>query len=160
MAEPFTISGEKMESFTGLTDRRHRQIAKAGYFPSPKDGMYDGNLAIRGMFKYYAETRGEEKQNLSQEKYLKLKADRQLAELKLSQGRAEVVGADDVADALRRLGAKWDQVLTQKLETEIPVRMLGKDIVACRAEAREVHDEIREICNAGLLVAEKEVAAT
>ena len=159
MPDSFIITGEKLESFTGLTDRRHRQIAKAGYFPPPKDGMYDGNLAIRGVFKYYSETRGDDTRNLAEEKYMKLRADRQLAELKLSEGQKSVIPIAAVTDYLSRLSAKWDQLLTQKLETEIPARLVGKDIVAARAEARVVHDEIREICNAGIVDAEKEIQA-
>ena len=66
---------------------------------------------------------------------------------------------DDVQAYLTRLSARWDQLLTLKLETEIPARIIGKDIVAARAEARAVHDEIREVCNAGIVGAEREIAA-
>lgn len=50
-----TISAERLCSLTGLTDRRHRQLAKQGYFPPPTNGNYPLNQTITGLFKYFRE---------------------------------------------------------------------------------------------------------
>jgi len=50
-----SITAEKLCALTGLTDRRHRQLAKAGYFPPPLRGEYQLGPAIKGLFRYYNE---------------------------------------------------------------------------------------------------------
>lgn len=147
---PGTLTGEQVEALTGLTDRRVRQLAKAGYFSPPVRGLYKQTETIRGLFKYYREDRHAEAKTMHDEKLLKIKAERELKELELARAKRESVSSAIVDEAFKTLGAKWDLLLTQKLETEIPARLLGKDIVASRSEARLVHDEIRGICNSGL----------
>ena len=88
----------------------------------------------------------------------KLKEEIRLLKLKAAREEGKTIALADVLGYMSRLSAKWDQLLTLKLETEIPARLLGKDIVAARAEARAVHDEIREVCNAGIVDVEKELA--
>lgn len=97
--------------------------------------------------KSYAELREE-----------KIKEEIDLLRLKKLREEGRTLSLEDVQAYLSRLSARWDQLLTLKLETEIPARIIGKDIVAARAEARAVHDEIREICNAGIVEAEKDIA--
>lgn len=50
-----TIHADKLCALTGLTDKRHRQLAKAGYFPPPKAELYNLSQTIRGLFKFYSE---------------------------------------------------------------------------------------------------------
>lgn len=52
-----TITADKLCALTGLTDRRHRQLAKAGYFPPPKNAEYDLALTVKGLFDYYRQTK-------------------------------------------------------------------------------------------------------
>lgn len=92
--------------------------------------------------------RSENKTRLQEEN---LRLDAELKRVKLREAEGAVVGVAEMGDFVARFSAKLDQLLTQKIETELPVRMQGKEIVAMRAEARAIHDEIREIYNAGLL---------
>ena len=55
MSDIPTISAEKLCALTGLTDRRHRQLAKEGYFPSPIKSEYQLSPTIKGMFQYFKE---------------------------------------------------------------------------------------------------------
>lgn len=61
-----TMSSEEFCSLTGLTDRRHRQLAKDGWFPDPDGGRWRTAQCIRGMFKYYRSLadRNEKKTNV------------------------------------------------------------------------------------------------
>ncbi|MBL9138658.1 MAG: hypothetical protein JNK85_22505 [Verrucomicrobiales bacterium] len=61
-----TMSSEEFSSLTGLTDKRHRQLAKEGWFPPPEDGRWKTAPCIRGMFKYYrgSAERNERKTNI------------------------------------------------------------------------------------------------
>lgn len=57
MSEPVQkITADKLCAITGLTDRRHRQLASSGYFPPPVRGEYQLGPTLRGMFKFYRET--------------------------------------------------------------------------------------------------------
>ncbi|MCC6414608.1 MAG: hypothetical protein IT582_01690 [Opitutaceae bacterium] len=79
----------------------------------------------------------------------KMAVETRLLKLKERQQEGRTADIEAVRDYLTKLGAKFDLLLTQKVETELPARVVGKDIVAARAECRAVHDEIREIVNAG-----------
>jgi len=58
MSEP-TIHADKLCALTGLTDRRHRQLSKAGYFPPPVLSEYQLAPTIKGMFQYYREQKAK-----------------------------------------------------------------------------------------------------
>jgi hypothetical protein len=156
---PSTLSGEQLETLTGLTDRRIRQIAKMGYFMPPVRGLYDNTETIRGLFKYYREGRESSSAALNEAKLQKLKADAEMAEVKLAEAKREVIAFTDAQGAFDRLLGRWHQLITQKLETETPPRVVGKDITAIRAEVKAIHDEIAEIVNFKFQDAKKEISA-
>jgi ribosomal protein L29 len=94
--------------------------------------------------------RGASSKSINELRAEKLAVETRLLHLKEQQAKGELVEVGEVREYLGRVAAKFDQLLTQKIDTEIPARLLGKDIVAARAEASLVHDEIREVVNAGL----------
>lgn len=145
-----TISGEKLSELTGLTDRRHRQLADEGWIPKPDRGEYRFGATIRGILKFYREANDRAKGDLASEKLAKLRTERMIAELKLEQQRGELIDIDEMGEWVSRTAARWEQLLKLKLEIELPPKLVGKDIVAIRRELKRLHDEIREICNAGL----------
>lgn len=87
----------------------------------------------------------------------KIKEEIELLRLKKRKEEGKSIAMEDVLSYLGRLAAKWDQLLTQKIDVEVPARLQGKDIVAARAEALAIHDEIREVCNAGIVAAGKDL---
>ena len=103
-------------------------------------------LAMQVTRKSYADLREE-----------KIKEEIELLRLKKRKEEGKAISMEDALSYLGRLAAKWDQLLTQKLDVETPARLQGKDIVAARAEALAIHDEIREVCNAGIVAAGKEL---
>ena len=103
--------------------------------------------------------RGAKHASYSELREEKLREEIALLRLKKRKEEGKAIASEDVFAYLGRLAAKWDQLLTQKLDVEIPVRLQGKDIVAARAEAQLVHDEIREICNAGITSAGTDLAS-
>jgi len=151
MAEsPSTISAVALVALTGLTDRRHRQLADAGFFPPPVKAQYLLTPTIQGMFRYYREMNARSGGELHAVKLEKLKAETEMAQIRLSETKGEVVALPDQIDFIKKFAARLNQLLTQKIETEVPVRLLGKDIVSARAEARMIHDEVWEVCNTSL----------
>lgn len=153
-----TLTGEQLEAITGLTDRRIRQIAKLGYFPPPVRGRYERMQTIRGLFKYYREDRHNSSAAMNEAKLQKLKADAEMAEVKLAEAKREVIAFSDAQGAFDRLLGRWHQLISQKLETETPPRVVGKDITAIRAEVKAIHDEIAEIVNSKFEDAQKEIS--
>jgi hypothetical protein len=148
--QPATITGEQLEALTGLTDRRIRQLAKLGYFPPPVRGVYQQVATVRGLFKYYREDRNNATSSFQEARTRKMTAEAELAQIKVAEAKHELISVPEAVDFMAHFAAKLNQLLTQKIETETPARLLGKDIVASRAEARQIHDEIWEVCNAGL----------
>jgi hypothetical protein len=91
MAEQ-TLSAEKLCALTGLSDRRHRQLAKAGYFPPPKQSEYQLAPTIKGMFQYYREL-GQRKTQTDEQ----IKGER-LRKLKIANDASlrDLIPADEV----------------------------------------------------------------
>lgn len=78
----------------------------------------------------------EVKRQVELEKLRKLRRENEVQE-----GR--MIPVDEVVALIALASAKWDLVLTQKLETEGPARVVGKDIAEARIELRTMHDELR-----------------
>lgn len=65
MADTQTITSDQLCALTGLTDRRHRQLAKEGYFPPPKMSKYSFVPTLKGMFRYYREMNNDDAKKLT-----------------------------------------------------------------------------------------------
>lgn len=144
------ISGDKLSLLTGLTDRRHRQLAKEGYFPPPENGQYQWALTIRGLFKYYREHKERTHGELAEEKLAKMRTDRKLSELRLAQQQGYVIDREVVLEMLAVLSQKLDLLLRLKLEVELGPRISGKSAAEANVEGGMILDEIREVINANL----------
>lgn len=96
MSETETISCAELASLTGLTDRRHRQIADLGYMAPPVDGRWPRDETISGLFKYYREHKRKDSSNLESEKIRKTKAEADLAEAKVRAIERKHVPVDAV----------------------------------------------------------------
>lgn len=111
MAETQTITGERLCTLTGLSDRRHRQLAEQGYFPPPLKGQYQLTPTIQGMFRYYRELQARGNDEFAMERLRKTRAEANLAELRLSKERKQSLDAATVVKA-------WENIiltLRQKL---------------------------------------------
>ena len=80
----------------------------------------------------------EVKRLVELEKLRKLKRDNEINE-------KQTISMAEATAALRVATAKWDSVMTSKLDQEAPARLVGKDIAELRAEIALIHDELREI---------------
>lgn len=133
-----TLSAEVLCSLTGLTDRRHRQIAKEGFFPPPVKGQYQLTPTLQGMFKYYrelGERQRHKRDEIDDEKLRKLKlANDETAgrladkETLFSQVAASIPAIRDLAYA--------------KLEHEAPNAMSTLDVPSARIIGRRLASEL------------------
>tara|TARA_R110000787_G_scaffold162146_2_gene275534 strand:- start:166 stop:696 length:531 start_codon:yes stop_codon:yes gene_type:complete len=150
-ASASTVTGSKLEILTGLTDRRLRQLAKAGYFPPPVNGKFQQNATIRGLFKYYREDYNQAAKTLNDAKLKKLRADAEMAQLKLAEAKRELIGRGVMSVFIRAWIAKLDLLLTAELENNLPPMLLGQPIDVMRSEMRQCHDRLRDATQRGLV---------
>ena len=154
MAETRLIAAETLCSLTGLTDRRHRQISKDGYFPPPLNGQYQFTASIQGMFRHYRELSQKRHSTTEDEKRKKLTAERKIEELKLARMMGNSLEAESVVRAWQGVVMIARQKLLG-LENKISGRLgfdehqrqeLRKEIEEALAELskRKTYERIRE----------------
>ena len=93
------LTADELSGITGLTDRRHRQIAKEGYFPQPLRGSYALRETIAGLLRWHRDQINKRTGTLTEEKQRKLTAERKLIELHLRRENRKVLDAVDVKRA-------------------------------------------------------------
>jgi hypothetical protein len=106
-----TIDAEKLCALTGLTDRRHRQLAKEGYFPTPVRGLYQLTATIAGMFRYYRESYQKLNRTLVDDKQTKLRKEIELLELKIAEQQKQLVPVSEVDRVWQAVTAAVRQTL-------------------------------------------------
>jgi hypothetical protein len=144
-----TISSEQLCGITGLTDRRHRQLATAGYFPAPLKGRYQAGKTLIGFIRYQGEQLAKKNDTLRLEQEAFTKAKRELAQEELAQFRGEYVPLSVIAPALRNVSMHQRAVLQRKLEQEVAPNLVGLTTIEILARMRSVVDELCTIFREG-----------
>lgn len=98
MADTQTISSEMLCTLTGLSDRRHRQLAKDGYFPPPINGQYQLTSTLQGMFRYYREQMNKGSDEYALERLRKTRTEANLAEIRLAKERKDALDRKSVLE--------------------------------------------------------------
>lgn len=144
-----TITAEELCGYTGLTDRRHRQLAKAGYFPPPLRGRYQRDKSIAGLFQYLREqlNKRDDTEKIERGKLAKVK--RETGEEELAIIRKKYVLKSDIAPALRNVSLHQRATLQLKLENELAPTLSGKTTAEILAAIRDAVDAICKIFNEG-----------
>lgn len=136
-----TITADKLCSLTGLTDRRHRQLAAAGYFPAPERALYVLTPTISGILRYYRETT-QRRGNLTELKEIKMAKENELLDLKMLREKRLTIAKRDVDALLLHIAVRAKTMLYQFLETEAPPKLDGLPASAQRKILREMADAI------------------
>lgn len=139
------ISGEKLEALTGLTDRRHRQLAKEGHFPPPVRGLYEMVPALQGLFRYYREIRDREKEQLIDLKRQKLTSELAMSETRLLRERASVIAWSDVDDLILSISLRQKQKMFTIFTVELPAKAEGRGVAEIRELNRGACDEVCDV---------------
>jgi hypothetical protein len=148
-APPATITAEYLCGITGLTDRRHRQLAKAGFFPPPINGRYQGAAALVGIIRYQRQQLEKKSDSLRQEQEAYTRAKRELAQEELAQFRGRYVEVAELGPALRNVGCNQRQVLQQKLEQELAPTLAGLTTQEILLRIQKAVDEILAVFREG-----------
>lgn len=139
-ATPDLISGDELELLTGLTDRRHRQIAQEGFFSKPEMGKYLRAEALAGMFRYYRER--NEKDALTKERILLTRVKRIGEEKNNAERDGELESKKAIAAKLFALGEEIKSTLNFHLTDRLPALNAGLDAALQRVNNRVVLLEI------------------
>lgn len=91
-----TLTAERLCTLTGLTDRRHRQLAAEGYFPAPIKGQYQLVPTIQGMFRYFRDQMNRGNDEFTLERLRKTRAEANLAEIRLAKERKDALDRKSV----------------------------------------------------------------
>jgi len=143
------LAADTLRLLTGLTDRRHRQLAEAGYYRPPIRGVY-GADAIPGLFKYFTEQLHKKNEKLAKEQYELTKAKRETAQEELAILREECVRKTDIGPALRNISLHQRAVLQRKLEQELGPNLSGLRTVEILGRLRAAVDEICAVFREGV----------
>ena len=137
-----TISTARLCALCGYTDRRLRQLAAQGFFPSPIRGDYQAGATIQGLFRHFREllARKSGKRELELERLATLK--RETAEFELAQLRGLYVLKSEIGPALRSLSLHQRAKLQFKLENEVAPNLAGLHPLEIRAKLATAVDEI------------------
>ena len=96
MDENTQIDSATLSRLTGLSDRRHRQIADEGFFPPPSKGLYQFEPTLTGLFNYYKEQNNRGQGELAIERLRKTRAEANLAEIRLAKERKDALDRKSV----------------------------------------------------------------
>src|SRR5438128_4051480 len=133
-----TILAERLCALSGLTDRRHRQLASQGFFPPPIRGEYQAGATIQGLLRYYREqssrTRNQRDQ-IDGEKLRKLKLANDWEAGKLVETARLMTLVAAALQSLRDL-------TYAKLEQEAPMAMATLDVPSARIVGRRMASEL------------------
>jgi len=94
------ISGVTLCELSGLTDRRHRQLAAEGFFPPPVRGQYQLRAAIAGLFRFYRELQVKRGANLAQKRERKIDNENTLLELEIAEREAQLIATEEMVARL------------------------------------------------------------
>src|SRR6266576_3364715 len=150
VTRPGCISADKLCQLTGLTDRRHRQLATAGCFPPPYRGQYELSPTLQGLFKHFRELLAHKSGKKESELELLAQVKREIAEFDLSQKRGLYILKSEIGPALRNLSLHQRAVLQFKLENEVGPNLAGLHILEIRAKLAIAADQICELFRAGI----------
>lgn len=143
------VRAEELCVWTGLSDQRHRQLAKAGYFPPPIRAEYQIIPTLRGVIRHQRELLERKSDTLRQEQEALTKAKRQMAEEELAKFRSEHIPKSVIGPALRNISLHQRAVLQRKLEQELAPNLVGLTALEIGERVRAAVDELCAIFREG-----------
>lgn len=147
---PGTIASDKLCELTGLTDRRHRQIAAEGFFPPPTQGAYDATKTLAGLFRYYREQLHKKEDSLASERKKLSIARREKLEVETAKLKGELIDRAEIGPYLRNLANNQRATLQNKLENELSLKLAGQDPIEIRRRMATAVDELCAIYQQGI----------
>jgi len=140
--EKLVLTADELSEWTGLTDKRHRQIADEGYFPPPDDGLYILGETIKGMFRYYRDQAGKAKGKVTELRQVNLERQNRRLEIEIKKIEGEMIEVREVREMFMRVALLLKSILFGALEQELPAKASGKTPEEIRMIARGIGDRM------------------
>lgn len=137
-----TISNDELCRITGLTIRRHTEIAKEGYIPGPIDGKWLLVATLSGLFKYYREHNQRTKEKLVNTKDEKTQKEILLLQLKIAKEERTVAKISEVESLHNHLATLLKTTLFQRLGRELGPKGEGKTAAELNVFGRSIAEEL------------------
>lgn len=132
------IEADKLCSLSGLSDRRHRQLADQGYFPPPIKSQYQTTPTLIGLFRFYKEysQRHHATREGIQAEILRTK------KRENDEAAGLLVLKADVAEELQKFLTPALSFIRQKFENELPMSMSGMGVAENRILGERFYDDL------------------
>lgn len=139
------LSRAELSEISGLSNRRHEQLAAEGYFAQPTRGAYAVIPTLQGLLRYYRERAEQARTPLVQIAERKAETEARIAALKLAREERTSVPKAHIAPAAKRIVAAAKAQLYQSLVTDLSLRLEGKPLAERRAMLRATADDICDV---------------
>ena len=140
-----TITAEELSNLTGLTNRRHQQLAADGYFQHAIGKDYLLAQTLTGIFKYFREHNQRTKEKLTNTKDEKTQKEIRLLDMKIAEQERQSVKRSDVSKLLLHVSSKQKAVLFAALEREYPGKVVGRTASEISAHGRALADRLCDV---------------
>lgn len=140
-----TLSADRLCELSGLTHRRHLQLAADGFFPAPVGMMWELEPTIQGLFKFYREHNTRTKEKLVSTKEEKTQKEIRLLEMKIEEQERQTVKRSDVSKLFLHVSSKQKAVLFAALEREYPGKVVGRTASEISAHGRALADRLCDV---------------
>jgi hypothetical protein len=145
MNETTTITAVELCAMSGLTHRRHVQLAADGYFPPCEEMVWQLQPTLTGMFRYYREHNTRTKEKLVNTKDEKTQKEIRLLDMKIEEQERQSVKRSEVSKLLLQVSSKQKAVLFAALEREYPGKVVGRTASEISAHGRALADRLCEV---------------
>jgi len=136
------VDSDTVEQITGYTERRLRDLAKAGFFPAPDRGRYQLKATCAGIIRHMREMLAATSGPASDERAKLIKARRELVEVQLAEKRRQLLPLADVCAQLGAISAEMNQTLRMQLVDILPAHNAGLDAAQQRVNNRAAFEDI------------------
>jgi hypothetical protein len=140
-ADGASITAEHLCTITGLTDRRHRQLAAQGYFPPPIDGRYQAAKTLIGVIRYQRELILTKDDTLARERAALTTAKREIAQEEVALLRGKYVAKAEIGPKLRNWSLHQRAVLLS-FKQQVAPKLPGLTLVEILTLADTWIDEV------------------
>jgi len=139
-SQPVSVRAEELEEITGLTDRRHRQLAAEGFFPPPEKGCYQMLPALVGIIRFYRTS--NEKESLQRKRGLLLDKQIEEKQIGIDESLKRLKPVEFFAQKVMSLGAELNGTLNFQLNDRLPALNAGLNAPDQRVNNRKVYLEL------------------
>jgi phage terminase Nu1 subunit (DNA packaging protein) len=120
------VSQKELCRITGLTDRRHRQLADAGAIPHPIDGKWKVLEVFSGLLRYYRTAAERKTDALAAEELRRTRAEADLSEMKRDRMAGKLIELEAAAELwAEALGEMRNVIATFDLPKEMRARLMA-----------------------------------